>query len=163
MRTMWLFAILVGVPIVEIALFIEVGGAIGLWPTLAIVVLTALAGTVLMRIQGMQAMARLRTSLEQRRDPVGPIAHGAMILVAGMLLLTPGFFTDTVGLLLLIPPVRQRLIAWGASKITVVAAGHVDRRRRTPPGGQTIDTDYEIVEEDAEARPGASGWTQRRP
>ena len=90
----WLFLIFLGVPIIEIALFIKVGGAIGLLPTLAIVILTAIAGTALMRRQGLKALDQLRASLEQGGDPVGPIAHGALILVAGVLLLTPGFFTD---------------------------------------------------------------------
>ena len=120
---MWLFLIFVGVPILEIARFIQVGDVIGLWPTLAIVILTALAGTVLMRLQGLHALSRLKQSLATGGDPVGPIAHGALILVAGVLLLTPGFFTDAVGLSLLVPPVRETLIRWGASRVTVQAAG----------------------------------------
>ena len=160
---MWLFLILVGVPILEIALFIEVGGEIGLWPTLAIVILTALAGTVLMRLQGLQALSRLQASLETGGDPVGPIAHGALILVAGMLLLTPGFFTDTVGLLLLIPPVRETLIRRGASRMTVRAAGFAlsSRTRRAPGPERPIEAEYEVLDDDDDARPGDSGWTKR--
>lgn len=159
----WLFLIFVAVPILEIALFIQVGGLIGLWPTLLVVVLTALAGTALMRHQGLQALARLRASLERGGDPVGPIAHGALILVAGMLLLTPGFFTDTVGLLLLVPAVRARLIEWGASRITVQVATVVGGRRSDPArGADTIAVDYEVVdeEEDVPPRRGSSGWTR---
>ena len=160
---MWLFLIFVGVPILEIALFIQVGGAIGLWPTLAIVILTALAGTFLMRLQGLQALSRLQRSLETGGDPVGPIAHGALILVAGVLLLTPGFFTDAVGLSLLIPPVRETLIRWGASKVTVRAAGVLRRSdgRRAPGPGRPIDADYEVLDDGDDARPGDSGWTRR--
>src|SRR5210317_484928 len=103
---MWLFVIFVVVPIVEIALFIEVGGFLGLWPTLAIVVLTALAGSALLRSQGFATLETLQNNLRTGGDPINPIAHGALILVAGVLLLTPGFFTDSVGLSLMIPQVR---------------------------------------------------------
>ncbi len=128
-----LFLIFIGVPILEIVLFIEVGGAIGLLPTLAIIFLSAIAGVALMRWQGMRALDRLRVSLETGQDPASPIAHGALILIAGVLLVLPGFFTDTLGLLLLIPPVRSLLIRRGASRVTVRAASYVDRR---PPGAR---------------------------
>jgi UPF0716 protein FxsA len=161
---MWLFAVFVGVPILEIALFIKVGGAIGLLPTLLIVILTALAGTALMRLQGMQALARLRSSLEAGGDPVGPIAHGALILVAGILLLTPGFFTDAVGLLLLIPAVRTRVIAWGASRITMRVATFGQGRGPRPAGrGDTIEAEYEILDDVPPDRRGNSGWTRDPP
>ena len=81
-----------------------------------------------MRWQGLQALDRLRASVQTGGDPVGPIAHGALILVAGVLLVLPGFFTDTLGLLLLIPPVRALLIRWGASRVTVRAASYVRGR-----------------------------------
>jgi UPF0716 protein FxsA len=163
---MWLFLVFVTVPIIEIALFIQVGGWIGLWPTLAIVVLTAVAGTMLVRVQGLQTLARLQSSLNEGGDPVNPIAHGALILVAGVLLLTPGFFTDALGLSLLVPAVRARLIRWGASRITVQAAGFA--RAQARHGGprpdrevEIIEAEYEVVEEPKERpRPGGSGWTR---
>ncbi len=158
---MWLFLIFVAVPILEIALFIQVGGAIGLLPTLLIVILTAVAGTALMRLQGMQALARLKASLEAGGDPVGPIAHGALILVAGILLLTPGFFTDATGLLLLVPAVRARVIAWGASRLTVRVASFGRGRAPRPAGsGDTIEGDYEILDDVPPERRGSSGWTR---
>ena len=101
-----LFLLFLAVPLIEIALFIQVGGWIGLWPTLLIVVLTAIAGTYLVRSQGGQAMNQMRRSFDELRDPTEPLAHGAMILFSGALLLTPGFFTDAVGFALLVPPVR---------------------------------------------------------
>jgi len=103
---MWLFAIFIAVPIIEIALFIQLGGLIGLWPTLAIVVLTAVLGTHLVREQGRQALDGLRRSFGELQDPSEPLAHGAMILFAGALLLTPGFFTDALGFALLVPAFR---------------------------------------------------------
>ncbi|HSF96938.1 MAG TPA: FxsA family protein [Thermohalobaculum sp.] len=159
-----LFLLLVAVPIVEIALFIQVGGAIGLWPTIAIVVLTAIAGTALLRAQGLAALGELQRVLHQGGNPAPPLAHGALILVAGVLLLTPGFFTDGVGFLLLVPPVRAGLIRWLAQRMVVVQA----RGRAAGPneGPQTVDADYEVVEpEDGtphEGEPGdnRSGWTR---
>jgi UPF0716 protein FxsA len=168
---MWLFLVFVTVPIIEIALFIQVGGWIGLWPTLAIVILTAVAGTMLVRVQGLQTLARLQSSLVEGGDPVSPIAHGALILVAGVLLLTPGFFTDAMGLALLIPAVRARLIRWGAARVTVQAAGFARAQGRGGPGAgsgsepqhdvEIIEAEYEVIEE-PEGRPrrGGSGWTR---
>ena len=101
---MWLLLAFIAVPLIEIALFIQVGGMIGLWPTLAIVILTALLGTWLLRMQGAAALTDLRRSFSEVEDPSEPLAHGAMILFAGALLLTPGFFTDAVGFALLTPP-----------------------------------------------------------
>ena len=79
---MRLFAIFAGIPLIEIALFILVGGAIGLWATLGTVILTAAAGTLLVRAQGLATLQRLRESLSELRDPSEPLAHGAIILIA---------------------------------------------------------------------------------
>lgn len=103
---MWLLIAFILVPLIEIALFIQVGGWLTLWPTLGIVIATALLGSWLVRQQGLRAVAELRGSIESLRDPLTPLAHGAMILFAGAMLLTPGFLTDAVGFLLLLPPVR---------------------------------------------------------
>ncbi len=106
-------------------------------------------------------MERLRTSVEGGGDPVGPMAHGALILVAGMLLILPGFFTDALGLLLLVPPVRRLVIAWGGSRVTVRAATMVRPRRSAAAAGpETIDADYEVVEDAGPRRRGTSGWTR---
>ncbi|SLN56413.1 phage T7 F exclusion suppressor FxsA [Roseivivax jejudonensis] len=107
---MWLFVAFLTVPLLEIALFIQIGGVIGLWPTLGIVILTAALGTWLVRSQGAMAMNDIRRSFNDLSDPTEPIAHGAMILIAGALLLTPGFFTDAVGFALLMPPVRKAVM-----------------------------------------------------
>jgi len=160
---MWLFFLFVAVPIIEIALFIQVGGAIGLWPTLGIVVLTALVGTNLMRSQGISTLNRLQASLAQGENPADPMAQGAMILVAGVLLLTPGFFTDAVGFLLLLPPVRVALIRWIAGKVTssrVVYTSTQSSQASQSGNNATIDGDYTVLDDDDSA-PGSSGWTQR--
>ena len=103
---MWLLIAFIAVPIIEIALFIQIGGFLGLLPTLAVVVLTAIFGTYLVRAQGLSVLSQLQSRLSEMNDPSEPLAHGAMILFSGALLLTPGFFTDFIGFLLLIPSVR---------------------------------------------------------
>lgn len=161
---MWLFALFVGVPILEIALFIQVGGWLGLWPTLGIVILTALGGTLLLRTQGVQTLGRLQSSVAEGKNPMDPIAHGALILIAAVLLLTPGFFTDGFGLSLLIPPVRQYLIKSGAARFatsgTVFMNGQQVRPER-PANTHTVDGEFEVVEEDIPTGPPSkSGWTK---
>ncbi len=165
---MRLFLVFLLVPIIEIALFIRVGGWIGLWPTLALVVLTALAGTFLVRQQGLGTLARLQANLAEGGNPLPDLAHGAMILVAGLLLLTPGFFTDTFGLLLLLPPVRERVIAALASRVTVMHRGGQSAGARPRDDSAPIDAEYEVIDEDEDGpapRSGdgkPSGWTARR-
>ena len=94
-----LFILLLVVPIVEIALFIKVGGLIGVWPTIGIVIATALAGAALLRRQGLATLRSARASLADNRFPIDEVFDGLCLAVAGALLLTPGFFTDAVGLL----------------------------------------------------------------
>ena len=170
---MWLFLALVAVPLIEIALFIKVGGLIGLWPTLGLVLLSAVAGTTLMRAQGMRAWAEVQRSLASLSDPSRPLAHGALILIAGMLLLTPGFFTDSLGLLLLIPAVREAVMNRIAQRIQVVSpAGPRPRDPHRPPFEDgIIDADYTVEPDPAPPpaphgaipgteRRGGSGWTR---
>ena len=163
---MWLFLALIVVPLIEIGLFIEVGGLIGLWPTLAVVVLTALLGAALLRHQGLAAIADLDRRLRQGKDPLEPLVHGLLILVAGIVLLTPGFFTDAIGFALLVPPVRAALIRHLGRRI-VVAGVNVGRRAGGGPppppraGEQIIETDYEDVTAGPDTGRRPSGWTER--
>ncbi|SES07920.1 UPF0716 protein FxsA [Tranquillimonas rosea] len=173
---MWLFALFVAVPLIEIALFIQVGGLIGLWPTLLIVLLTAMAGTYLVRTQGAGALSDVKRSLNGMRDPTEPLAHGAMILVAGLLLLTPGFFTDAVGFALLTPPLRKLAIRELGKRIEVHAVGSGPRpgpgydprgpsgpRPGGPSGrGDTIEGEFTEVDPESQKRPthSPSGWTR---
>ncbi len=168
-----IFVLLVAVPIVEIALFIQVGGWLGLWPTIAIVILTAAIGTVLLRAQGLAALGELQRRLAAGEDPSTTLAHGAMILVAAVLLLTPGFFTDGVGFALLMPPVRAAgirvALRFVRSRMTRVHMGvHVGaggQRGPAGPGPETVDGEYEVVDPGdggpgEGARSGSSGWTR---
>lgn len=159
---MWLFLIFVLVPIIEIALFIELGGFLGTWPTLGIVILTALLGSTLLRQQGFQTMNRLQSSLKEGQNPVDPMAHGALLLVAGVVLITPGFFTDAVGLLLMLPPVRAALIKWGAARFMNSKNIHVSgfgQPSEPPQQPNVVDADFTVVDE-PNAPKGDSGWTK---
>lgn len=150
---MRLFLLFLIVPLIEIALFIQIGGLIGLIPTLLIVILTALAGTVLIRSQGLAVMGQLRETMNDLRDPTEPLAHGAMVLFAGALLLTPGFFTDVLGLSLMVPSVRTRVFQFIRRRITVQEFHYGEMPRS---GDTVIDAEYE----DLDQPKGPSGWTR---
>ncbi len=169
---MWLFALFVAVPIIEIALFIQVGGLIGLWPTLLIVVVTAILGTQLVRQQGALALSQLRQSFSELNDPSEPLAHGALILLSGALLLTPGFFTDTIGFLLLIPSFRSFAFRELRKRIKVqgfVMGQHTmpprqDGFRDQPGDPTTIDGEWQEIDQEGDSAPNdpqaPSGWTR---
>ncbi|MEL6914360.1 MAG: FxsA family protein [Pseudomonadota bacterium] len=154
---MWLLIAFLAVPLIEIGLFVEVGGWIGLWPTLGIVVLTALIGTLLVRQQGLAAIGNVQRSFNELSDPTEPLAHGAMILISAALLLTPGFFTDAIGFALLVPGVRRLVIERVRHRIIVQRA----RSRPQRPAQETIiEGEYESAEPRPQTPPSSSGWTR---
>jgi UPF0716 protein FxsA len=104
--------VFIGLPIAEIALFIEVGGLIGLWPTLVAIVGTAVVGTAILRHQGIAVLGEAQLAMDGGRLPIDSVIHGLFLLIAGILLLTPGFLTDAVGFALLVPPVRLAIARW---------------------------------------------------
>jgi len=104
-----LFIIFVLVPIIEIALFIQAGDWFGLGPTLFMIVLTAVIGVSLLRQQGLSTLYKAQEKMNQGEIPAMEMVEGIMLAIAGALLITPGFFTDTVGFLLLVPPLRRYL------------------------------------------------------
>ena len=154
---MWLFVAFLLVPLIEIALFIQIGGAIGLGWTLLIVVITAVLGTVLVRAQGIQAMSQVKSSFNQMRDPSEALAHGAMILFSGALLLTPGFFTDAVGFALLVPGVRLAVFKWARARISVTT---FSSHPQQPQQSDVIDAEYSEVKPDQRNSAGPSEWTK---
>jgi UPF0716 protein FxsA len=103
---------------VEVALFTAAWTSIGAGPTIALTLLTGVVGSFLVRHQGLGIIRDLRSSIDQGRFPGRELAHGAMVLVGGALLLTPGFLTDTVGLALMVPPVRELLRRFGERKLS---------------------------------------------
>lgn len=104
-----LLLIFIVVPLIELFVIIEVGQAIGVWPTIALLFASAILGSVLLRSQGRAVWRRFNAALAERRVPHREVFDGAMVILGGALLLTPGFVTDCFGLLLLIPPSRAAI------------------------------------------------------
>lgn len=112
--------ILIAWPIAEIAAFIVVGGKIGVLWTIGLIFAASVLGGILLRIQGFGAVNRIRREMDTGKVPGRDLAHGAMIMLAGLLLILPGFVSDIVGLLLFLPPVRD--LAWRLlrGRITII-------------------------------------------
>jgi UPF0716 protein FxsA len=132
----------IGVPIAEIVVFIEVGGRIGLGPTILIVMATALAGAALLRQQGLATLNRARHELAEGRLPLAEVFDGLCLLFAGALLLTPGFITDGAGLLLFVPGLRARLRALLGRHLTAATPGQPQR------GGPVIEGEFHHLDDD---------------
>lgn len=141
-----LFLIFMLVPLIEIAFFVVIGQAIGLWPTLLGVLVTAVAGSLVLRIQGTALLKEIRQTMGQGMLPARALADAMLVAIAGVLLLTPGYFTDLLGILLLIPPVRGGIYAVLRSRMSVVSTGYGGygwRAEQRVPDGGTIDLDDE--------------------
>ena len=142
---MRLIVLFLALPLIEIALFVTVGGWLTLWPTLAIVLGTGVLGVLVMRGQGLRVMRDLQSAQAAMRNPLSPMAHSALIMLAGVFLLLPGFFTDTLGLLLLLPPVRHLIIHLLSQRIRthVVETGFPPAHQRRPaPGDDWVDAEF---------------------
>lgn len=103
-------ALFVVLPVLEISVLIRVGSVIGFWPTLLLIILTALIGTTLLRIQGTAVFLEAKSALSNNRFPSRSVLEGIILLFGALLLITPGFVTDGLGIILLIPPLRHRLL-----------------------------------------------------
>lgn len=128
----------IGVPLLEIYVLVQVGQVIGAWWTILLLVVASVIGTWLIRREGARAWRALAESLRTGRMPAREIADGALILVGGALMLTPGFVTDAVGVLLILPVTRP--LARGL--LTQVVARRLiappDARRPGPSGGPVV-------------------------
>ncbi|MBD1557419.1 membrane protein FxsA [Vibrio sp. S9_S30] len=119
-----LLLLFIAVPIIEIALFIQVGGFLGFWTTIGLVLLTAFVGATLVRSQGLQTLMSVQTRLQQGELPAQQIVEGVMLAVAGVLLLTPGFMTDALGMLVLLPAPRALIAKQLMSKVKIQNFGN---------------------------------------
>ena len=106
----FLFLLFILLPIMEIMVFIKVGGLIGALNTVALIVLSSLLGMALIRRQGLRTMVNVRAQMAQRKQPAQGMLEGCLIALGGVLLIVPGFITDTAGLFLQLPFVRQLII-----------------------------------------------------
>ena len=134
-------------PIVELFLLVKIGGIIGVVPTIALVLLTAIIGSQLVRRQGMGVMNRIREAQARGEAPALPMLDGAALLLAGFFLLTPGFISDALGFLLLIPKLRERLARTMLSRFVILTPGAGGGFGRGPFGGGgddgTIEGEYQ--------------------
>ena len=138
-----LFLLFLLVPLVEIYFLIQVGSMIGAIPTIALVVFTALLGAMLLRFQGLTTLQRTRSVLAQGQVPALEMFEGVLLVFSGALLLTPGFVTDAIGFLFLVPPFRKVVIHWFLSRSTI----NVQQFGDSPPkasgsGPHTIEGEY---------------------
>ncbi|MEI6894854.1 MAG: FxsA family protein [Colwellia sp.] len=120
-----LFILFIIIPVIEITVIMQVGALIGVWPTVAIVILSAWLGAKYVRQQGLATLQSVQTKMAQGEMPSGEIVTGLMLLVAGVLLVTPGFVTDIFGLFLLIPKVRLAIAKYVQKHIKVNQVGAV--------------------------------------
>jgi UPF0716 protein FxsA len=143
-----LVLLFIAVPIAELAVIIQVGQEIGVWWTIALLVADSVLGSLLMRSQGRAAWRRLNAALQAGRMPAREVLDGALIIFGGALLLTPGFLTDVLGLLLLLPPTRAAIRAVAARRLAhriVVSAAHPRPRRAYDVDGTAVDVDPDAL------------------
>jgi UPF0716 protein FxsA len=149
-----LVALFIAVPIAELAVIIQVGQAIGVWWTIAILVADSILGSLLMRSQGRAVWRRFNAALQSGRAPAREVADGVLVIFGGALLLTPGFLTDIFGLLFLLPPtravIRRLFLRQAMRRITVTMATGA----AMPRNGARRDDDLEGTASDADPRPG---------
>lgn len=162
MRLSLLPIIVLAMPILEIAGFILVGKAIGLWPTLALIVLTSFLGLVLLRNGGFGMVRNLRAASQRGEEPVEAIMTGGTRVLAGILLFVPGFITDILGLMLLIAPIRALL--WKLMSPKIVVAGDFKRSGFKSQPYETPSSKVVDLDEDDFRREGnsTSPWSKDR-
>ena len=151
---MWVFLVILSVPLIEIGLFVTLGGAIGLWPTLIWVILTAAFGILLLKGIAMYGAVSLSRDMQELSDPLSPIAHRVMVVMAAGLLILPGFLTDAIGLLLLIPPLRTIIIKLIGKRLQQLTP--------RPAEAVVIDGEWQEATTDTTPKPGnpTSDWTR---
>ena len=151
-----LIALFIIVPIAELAVIIQVGEAIGVWWTIALLVADSILGSMLMRAQGRAVWRRFNEALQSGRAPAREVADGVLVIFGGALLLTPGFITDIFGLLFLLPPTRaviRRVFLRGALRRITVSMSIPGMPRREP----RRDGDIDGTAVDVDGRPGQLG------
>jgi UPF0716 protein FxsA len=165
---MWLLALILGLPLIEISLYVTVGAWLGLWLTLAIVIGTAVFGIWLIRSQGERAQRDLKMALKTRSNPAQALALDVLTVVAGALLVLPGFFTDVCGIVLLLPPVRRAVMRLAQRRAKAAVTAHLYSAAKAAASGmapsrprpdEVIDTTWEEVPADS-GKPPSSGWTR---
>jgi len=143
-----LFLIFLLIPIIEIYFLIEIGEVIGAIPTVFLVVFTAVLGAQLLRFQGLSALQRVQASMARGEMPAVELLEGVVMLVGGALLLTPGFFTDALGFMCLIPPLRRKIIFSVIARFFRFPDGGGPSSQSPPHGPRTIEGEYQRLDDD---------------
>lgn len=149
----------IAIPVIEIALFIQVGSFLGVWTTVLLVLLTAVIGASLVRSQGLRTLLTVQQRLNQGEVPAQQILEGVLLAVAGILLFTPGFLTDFMGMVILLPYPRARLAAYLMKKVVVKTQGgsgfqfySEQHFGSDAQDGHTYDGEYEKKDDDDHRR-----------
>jgi UPF0716 protein FxsA len=157
--------VFIAFPLLELALLIKTGQRLGLWPTLAIIVGTALLGAHVLLRQGWTALRHMQEAMARGQPPVAPVIDSAFLMAAGMLLIMPGLIGDAAALLLLVPPIRHVVARWLVRRIVERAEVHVfvaegsdkpSPNRQGRAEGPLIEGEFERLDEKATGphRPG---------
>ncbi|MFL0810615.1 MAG: FxsA family protein [Agarilytica sp.] len=138
-----LFILFIAMPILEMVILIKVGGLIGVFPTIALVLVTAMLGLALLKRQGLSTLLRAQQKLDEGQLPITELIGGIFLAVGGALLLTPGFVTDVIGFCCLIPGIRHLILG----KLIVLMKPHVMysghyQSQQGPSGGRVFDAEY---------------------
>ncbi|MGE5548133.1 MAG: FxsA family protein [Solirubrobacterales bacterium] len=142
----WLIVLsLIALPVIEIALFVKSSQWIGVLPTIVLAIAAGMAGIALVRRQGFETMMRAQDQLRRGEFPVAEAFDGLCLAMAGALLVLPGFFSDIVALILLLPPVRALLRAWLSGHLRAVTPSQPGAPSGRPP---VIEAEYHVVEGD---------------
>ena len=165
---LFLIVLFIVVPILELYVIIQVGQAIGLWPTLALLLADALLGSFLLKHQGRGAWLRFNEALAQRRFPGREVVDGLLIVVGGTLLLAPGFITDIFGLILLIPPTRaivrsvlRRFTIGRFAVVGIPGGGAASWSSSENRAGRSYD--YDVDAEEVPPEPNGTGRGRQLP
>lgn len=148
----WILAALIGIPLVELILLIVLGNALGFWPTILVLLVMGIIGSALAKMEGGRVWREWREALAEGRTPEAGVLDGLLVLVAGILMITPGVLTDVMGLALMIRPVRRRVAAFvrtrleramdnGTLQVSVMGFGVTPRGPAAPGGPRRIGDD----------------------
>lgn len=159
-----LLAVFIVFPLLEIALLVKLGSMFGFWPTFGLVIATAVAGTTILHHQGFAVLRRTQDAMAAGKPPIEPVTDGLFLLASGLLLITPGLITDSMGVLLLVPPIRKAITRWSLRKVlqngtltdSIFTQSSGERhgqkpgpssRPSTPRDGPTIEGEFERLDE----------------
>lgn len=143
-----LFLLFLLLPLIEIYFLIEIGSVFGAWLTIFVVLLTAIIGAWLVRFQGVSTFMRAQREMLNQRMPAMEVIEGALLLLAGVFLVIPGFFTDALGFLLLVQPLRQFLVRRFLKKRVVPTYdGSFPHQPTDKPKPRIIDSEYKEIDE----------------